>query len=308
MAHALSIFISHSHEDTAFCQALTTALRGAGADVWYDERDLGADSPMDVIQQELERREIFIVLLSRHAFASRQIRRETVLAYELTDHDPTRMLLPVTVGDIQQSDFDPGTSWLFLADFKRIEASGYQPYPVAEAIGRVLDALPLAPTREATTANTPQPTESVNSLILHGMMLLRQGNRLDALARFERATQLDPNSFSAWGNVGYILNELGRYEQALPALDRAISLNRNDAPTWNNKGWALNGLQRYTEGLAACEQALTLDPTYAYAWNNKGNALTNMQRYDEALAAYEQALILDPKYAHGLEWQGVDAQ
>ena len=254
MAHALSIFISHSHEDTAFCQALAMALRDAGADVWYDERSLGVDSPMDIIQQELERREIFIVLLSRHAFASRQIRRETVLAYELTDCDPTRALLPVTVGVIQQRDFDPGTSWLFLADFKRIEASGYQPYPQAEAIGRVLDALPPTP-----TANTPQPTESVNSLILRGMALLRQGKRVDALALFERATQLAPNSFIAWGNVGYILNELGRYEQALPALDHAISLNRNDAATWNNKGRALNYLGRYSEGLVACEQALALD-------------------------------------------------
>jgi len=71
MATALPIFVSHSHEDTAFCQALVTALRGAGADVWYDEHNLGACHLMDVIQQELGRRKIFIVILAKNAFASK---------------------------------------------------------------------------------------------------------------------------------------------------------------------------------------------------------------------------------------------
>ena len=53
MATALPIFVSHSHEDGAFCQALVTALRGAGADVWYDEQNMGSGLLMSVIQSEL---------------------------------------------------------------------------------------------------------------------------------------------------------------------------------------------------------------------------------------------------------------
>ena len=33
----LRIFVSHSSMDKAICDQLVTALRGAGADVWYDE-------------------------------------------------------------------------------------------------------------------------------------------------------------------------------------------------------------------------------------------------------------------------------
>jgi hypothetical protein len=90
MANALPIFVSHSHEDTAFCQALVTALRGAGADVWYDEENLGAGHLMDVIQQELGRRKNVIVILSKRALASKWVRR--------------------------------ATGWLYLEEFKRIEA------------------------------------------------------------------------------------------------------------------------------------------------------------------------------------------
>ena len=55
MAIALRVFVSHSHEDDAFCQPVVTALRDAGADVWYDEHNLGSGNLMDVIMRELDR-------------------------------------------------------------------------------------------------------------------------------------------------------------------------------------------------------------------------------------------------------------
>lgn len=302
MANALPIFVSHSHEDTAFCQALVTALRGAGADVWYDEENLGAGHLMDVIQQELGRRKIFIVILSKNAFASKWVKRETGWAYSLYDRDPTRVILPVTASAIERDDFSGATGWLYLEEFKRIEAPGFQPYPEAEAVGRVLHALALTPAGEAPAPVAPQPTETVDDLITRGRALQGQGKHDEALTLFERGTQLDPNSYSAWLNVGYSLGILKRYEQALAACERAISLNRNDLRAWNNKGNALGGLNRYTEALAAYEQVLALDPKVKEAWNGKGNALNNLHLYNEALLAFEQALVLNPKYVNA--WNG----
>jgi hypothetical protein len=37
----------------------------------------------------------------------------------------------------------------------------------------------------------------------------------------QRATTLDPNSFDAWFNVGYTLNELNLHGEALVACERA---------------------------------------------------------------------------------------
>jgi hypothetical protein len=79
----LKVFLSHSSQDKPVCDQLVTALRGAGADVWYDEHNLGAGQVLEEIQRELKARPVFLVLLSKHAFASQWVRRETTWAFNL---------------------------------------------------------------------------------------------------------------------------------------------------------------------------------------------------------------------------------
>ncbi|HLY30045.1 MAG TPA: toll/interleukin-1 receptor domain-containing protein, partial [Ktedonobacterales bacterium] len=50
---AKRVFISHSHQDTAFCERLVQGLRVAGLDVWLDEHNLGAGHLPNIIEQEL---------------------------------------------------------------------------------------------------------------------------------------------------------------------------------------------------------------------------------------------------------------
>ena len=111
---ALRIFLSHSSQDKVIADAFVLSLRDAGADVWYDEQNLGAGHLMNEIQRELDRRPMFIVLLSKAAFASKWVKHETDWAFELTDRDPTRLMLPVTVEPIERSDFGGEAGWLFL--------------------------------------------------------------------------------------------------------------------------------------------------------------------------------------------------
>jgi hypothetical protein len=45
--------------------------------VWYEEHNLGAGQLLEVIQRELEARPVFVALLSKSAFASQWVQRET---------------------------------------------------------------------------------------------------------------------------------------------------------------------------------------------------------------------------------------
>ncbi len=85
MAHAARIFVSHAPEDTAWCRAFVQALRDAGADVWYDEHDLGDGVIGEEIARELQARPIFIVILSPAAMASPRVEREVSAAIGLRE-------------------------------------------------------------------------------------------------------------------------------------------------------------------------------------------------------------------------------
>lgn len=149
----LEIFVSHAHEDDEFCRKLVVALRSSGADVWYDEHNMISGVLMDEIQKQLKRN-IFIVILSKAAFASDWVKNECQWAHRLRRRDQKRIILPITAGPIDAHDFDPDTGWLFLEDYRRIEAPDYQPFPANDAIRRTINALQL-PLSQAPNSDVP---------------------------------------------------------------------------------------------------------------------------------------------------------
>ncbi len=306
----MRIFVSHSHQNNAFCAGLVQALRSAEADVWYDNESLQTGQLGPIIEREIRERPVFLVVLSPAALASRWVEDETRWAYKLRGRDPSRIILPVLAEPLAGED----NIWLFLQDFKRVEASGIKPYPQAEAVNRTLHALQLTVPGEAPLPTTllpaesaplpaaPQPAESADDLMTRGRALQAQNRHAEALPHFERATQLDPRSLDARVNLGWTLIVLKRYEEALDAFDRALALDTTNAYARNGKGAALHGLTRRRESLVAYDQVLAIAPNDADAWYNKGAALYELKQYHEALACYDRALALDPKETYA--WNG----
>src|SRR5690348_11359942 len=121
----MQVFVSHSHQNNAFCAELVKALEGAGADVWYDDESLHTGRLGPIIERELRERPVFIVVLSPAALASQWVEDETRWAYGLYRSEPERIILPVLTEPLARAK----DIWLFLQDFKRIEAPGCKPLP-----------------------------------------------------------------------------------------------------------------------------------------------------------------------------------
>lgn len=291
MAAQLRVFVSHASEDSAFCQAMVDALVGAGADVWYDERNLGSGVLRREIMRELSARPVFLVVLSKAAFASGWVQDECEWAYNLYRRKPERLILPVVGAPYDPDDFD---TLLYIESMKRIEASGNQPYPTDEAVRHLMRALALTSAGETPVSTAPQPTESVDDLLTRGRALAAQKKFAEALPLFERAAQLAPDSIDAWVNLCYILGELKRWQDALTACNRALALDDEEAWIWGIKGLVLRKQGHTDEAIAAYDRALVIDANNADVWNNKGYALFTSQRYDEAMAAADRALALNP--------------
>lgn len=93
-----------------------------------------------------------------------------------------------------------------------------------------------------------------------GNLLLRQGRRKDAEARYLRAVKLDKDFAAAWNNLGVVRFALGRKSEAKIAYRKAVAIQPNYALAWYNLGVVLDALNYYTQAIKAYERAFALDP------------------------------------------------
>jgi hypothetical protein len=154
---ALHIFVSHSHQDQAFCQKLVQHLREAGADVWYDEHNLRSGPLRRTIDQELRRRQIFLLILSPAALGSLWVQEETEWFYDLYRQELRKpgaayTLLPILLESVQEDDIP-----LFYRGFTRVAQPNGIPYPHDEAIRRTLKVLDLTPLAALPLPPDPPP-------------------------------------------------------------------------------------------------------------------------------------------------------
>ena len=166
-----------------------------------------------------------------------------------------------------------------------------------------------------------------------GDILLELGSWQEAGEAFEEAIQLDPSSFHAWTQIGFVLSEyaqlyeegnrcydcalvldptafqwrvhkginlfrLGRFQDAVECFDVVLSMNREFVNAWYEKGLALCELNENAAALGCFEETLRLDPDFDHAWEYKGLLLLQEHKFDAALVCLQRAAALGVK---GLE-------
>jgi tetratricopeptide (TPR) repeat protein len=134
-----------------------------------------------------------------------------------------------------------------------------------------------------------------------GFILGELGRYEEALKCFDEALEINYKDSNVWNNKGSALYQLGRYEEAIICYDEALEINTKDGNIWNNKGLALYQLGRYEEALKCFDEALEINYKDSNVWNNKGSALYQLGRYEEALKCFDEALKINPKDGNALK-------
>jgi superkiller protein 3 len=106
-----------------------------------------------------------------------------------------------------------------------------------------------------------------------GRVASRQGRYDDAMARFQRALQLDPSFPTAAMDSGILLMEMGRYEEARPQLERALDQDPFLAEAWNALGVIESSRNRPQAAIDAWRRAVDADPRMVDALYNLGMML-----------------------------------
>ncbi len=119
----------------------------------------------------------------------------------------------------------------------------------------------------------------------------------EAVAKFEKATKLDPQSARAWDSLGLAFDMQGQSEQARAAFQRAVELNRNqEHPSpWppHDLGYLLLRTDQVKDAEAVLRESLRYDPNFAQAHYHLGRVLEKEDRDIDAIDEYKRAVSLE---------------
>jgi formylglycine-generating enzyme required for sulfatase activity len=143
------IFVSHSHHDNAWCRVFVATLRAAGYTCFYDEDSIpGTSAWVDMIERELGRCDVFVLVLTPAAWESHWVHEERKLA--LANRKTMLVMVHETTPNVEG----------FIKNYQWVHAEGMDGTAAAQKAQPYLpavDAPPQAPPI-ARPAPPPQPT------------------------------------------------------------------------------------------------------------------------------------------------------
>ncbi len=133
----------------------------------------------------------------------------------------------------------------------------------------------------------------------------------EAKKYYEEAVRLSPNNSLYLNALGYILHDLGKYDEAIKYFQNALNIDLkafgdnhpNIATRYNNIGAVSRELGKYNKAIDYYQKAISIalktfgdnHPNIATTYNNIGTVLTTLNKYDEAIKCYQKALNIDLK-------------
>jgi tetratricopeptide (TPR) repeat protein len=126
--------------------------------------------------------------------------------------------------------------------------------------------------------------------------LVQLGRIPEALAEYAQAIRLKPDYGPAEGSLARVLAGQGRPAEAVPHFEAAIRLLPGDAEAELNLGTLLGQMGRLPGAIVHLEAGLRLRPDFPEGHNNLANALAAAGRMPEAIDEYREAVRLRPDY------------
>ena len=140
----------------------------------------------------------------------------------------------------------------------------------------------------------PQMVMAYNN---RGAAWMAGGDHLRAISDFSRAIELNPQDAGAHNNRGSAYKNIGRYDLAILDYDRAIELNPGDPGIYGNRGNAYSALGKYDRALQDHNREIELNPESATSYSNRGTTYKDKGEYDRAIRDYDRAIELNPNIA-----------
>jgi predicted TPR repeat methyltransferase len=134
----------------------------------------------------------------------------------------------------------------------------------------------------------------------HTFILMEMQDWHGLLDWCRKRTEISPENYSAWYNLGNAYHFLNRHDDASDAFRQALRINPEDANAWYNLGNAYSNLKHHNDAIEAYRQALLIDPDHASAWYNLGGNYALTDNQTAALDVVQRLRYLDQGKANKL--------
>jgi hypothetical protein len=124
-----------------------------------------------------------------------------------------------------------------------------------------------------------------------------QGKLPEAVASYQQALRLRPDSAATHYSLGSALQVQGKFAEAAASYREALRLRPDYVEALNNLGNTLREQGQLSESVASFERAMILRPQSVEAYINLAAALQDQGKRSEAADRLEQALRLRPDFA-----------
>src|SRR5262249_51647389 len=125
-----------------------------------------------------------------------------------------------------------------------------------------------------------------------GHSLAVKGNTRLALEKLQRATQADPENFSAWFVRGNCYADLLRYGEAAACFNVCVALRPDFAQCWYSRGLAHAEGKNFRQAIEDYSRAISLQSDLVDAFISRGVAHRELNEISAGIADFNRALDL----------------
>nr|MBC8228857.1 tetratricopeptide repeat protein [bacterium] len=166
-----------------------------------------------------------------------------------------------------------------------------------------------------------------------GIALSNLGERRDdeslfeeAIQKYRKAIEINPNNATAYNNLGIALSNLGErrddeslFEEAIQKYQKAIEIDPNNAEAYNNLGIARSDLAKrrrdkslLEEAIQSFQKMIEIKPDFAESYYSLGIALSNLAErrddeslFEEAIQSFQKVIEIKPDFAESYYSLGI---
>lgn len=150
------------------------------------------------------------------------------------------------------------------------------------------------------TLSFGQQKEEAEKLVEEGIAYHDKGDFEGAIAKYDKALELDKDNLLALAEKAMSLLSLEKHEDAIKVCKTAIKKHPGEkglGSVYVTCGTAYDGLKKTDKSIETYDEGINLFPNFYQLHFNKGITLISVRKYDDAILCFQKSAALNPKHA-----------